>query len=76
MRAAGWLMTRRLWGELGPKWPNEKGFWDDWLREPPQVAGLPPLTTHPTTLITSRDLARPRLSRPPYRPPPISLDLA
>ena len=35
----GWLLTRSLWGELGPKWPNEKGFWDDWLREPPQRKG-------------------------------------
>ena len=29
----GWLMTRALWDELKPKWP--RGFWDDWLREPP-----------------------------------------
>ncbi|VDM61721.1 unnamed protein product [Angiostrongylus costaricensis] len=28
----GWMMTRNLWKELGPKWPS--GFWDDWLREP------------------------------------------
>ena len=35
----GWLMTRSLWTELGPKWPNEMGFWDDWLREPPQRQG-------------------------------------
>ena len=28
------MLTRDLWSELGPKWPN--GFWDDWLREPPQ----------------------------------------
>uniref|UniRef100_A0A0K0CWD7 Alpha-1,3-mannosyl-glycoprotein 2-beta-N-acetylglucosaminyltransferase n=1 Tax=Angiostrongylus cantonensis TaxID=6313 RepID=A0A0K0CWD7_ANGCA len=28
----GWMMTRKLWKELGPKWPI--GFWDDWLREP------------------------------------------
>ena len=26
----GWLLTRRLWGELKGKWPDEKGFWDDW----------------------------------------------
>jgi alpha-1,3-mannosyl-glycoprotein beta-1,2-N-acetylglucosaminyltransferase len=32
----GWLLTRRLWAELEGKWPDEKGFWDDWLREPPQ----------------------------------------
>jgi alpha-1,3-mannosyl-glycoprotein beta-1,2-N-acetylglucosaminyltransferase len=24
------MMTRRLWQELGPKWP--KAFWDDWMR--------------------------------------------
>ena len=35
----GWLMTRSLWRELGPKWPNERGFWDDWLREPDQRKG-------------------------------------
>ena len=35
----GWLITRRLWAELGPKWPGEAGFWDDWLREPPQRRG-------------------------------------
>ena len=33
----GWIMTRRLWEELGPKWP--KGYWDDWMREPPQRKG-------------------------------------
>lgn len=33
----GWLMTRRLWAELGPKWP--KSFWDDWLREPENRKG-------------------------------------
>ena len=35
----GWLLTRKLWEELGPKWPNEAGFWDDWLREAPQRRG-------------------------------------
>ncbi len=33
----GWMMTRRLWEELGPKWPG--GYWDDWMREPPQRLG-------------------------------------
>lgn len=33
----GWLMTRRLWAELGPKWPL--AFWDDWLREPANRRG-------------------------------------
>jgi alpha-1,3-mannosyl-glycoprotein beta-1,2-N-acetylglucosaminyltransferase len=31
----GWMMPRRIWDELGNKWPD--GYWDDWLREPPQV---------------------------------------
>ena len=30
----GWMMNKRVWGDLGPKWPT--GYWDDWLREPPQ----------------------------------------
>lgn len=30
----GWMMHKRLWQELGPKWAS--GFWDDWMREPPQ----------------------------------------
>jgi alpha-1,3-mannosyl-glycoprotein beta-1,2-N-acetylglucosaminyltransferase len=33
----GWMMTRRLWNEMKSKWPL--GFWDDWLREPPQRLG-------------------------------------
>jgi alpha-1,3-mannosyl-glycoprotein beta-1,2-N-acetylglucosaminyltransferase len=33
----GWLMTRELWTELGPRWPQ--GYWDDWMREPPQRMG-------------------------------------
>uniref|UniRef100_A0A915C9G8 Alpha-1,3-mannosyl-glycoprotein 2-beta-N-acetylglucosaminyltransferase n=1 Tax=Parascaris univalens TaxID=6257 RepID=A0A915C9G8_PARUN len=28
----GWMMTRELWKEFGPIWPN--GFWDDWIRDP------------------------------------------
>lgn len=43
----GWLLTRELWAELQPKWPN--GFWDDWLRHPDQVQG--------------RAFVRPELSR-------------
>ena len=27
----GWLLTRKIWLELAPKWPL--GFWDDWLRQ-------------------------------------------
>ena len=30
----GWMIGRRSWEELSPKWPE--GFWDDWLREPAQ----------------------------------------
>jgi alpha-1,3-mannosyl-glycoprotein beta-1,2-N-acetylglucosaminyltransferase len=30
----GWMMSRELWSEIGPKWP--KSFWDDWIREPEQ----------------------------------------
>ncbi|XP_066916420.1 alpha-1,3-mannosyl-glycoprotein 2-beta-N-acetylglucosaminyltransferase-like [Clytia hemisphaerica] len=30
----GWMMTRKLWNEIGPNWP--KGFWDDWMRDPKQ----------------------------------------
>lgn len=26
----GWMMTRKLWDELGPKWP--RSYWDDWVR--------------------------------------------
>jgi alpha-1,3-mannosyl-glycoprotein beta-1,2-N-acetylglucosaminyltransferase len=33
----GWMMPRRVWEELAPKWP--KAYWDDWLREPPQRKG-------------------------------------
>lgn len=30
----GWMITKNIWNELGPKWPS--GFWDDWMREPAQ----------------------------------------
>lgn len=30
----GWMMTKEVWQELGPKWPA--GFWDDWIRAPEQ----------------------------------------
>ena len=33
----GWLLTRELWEELGPKWP--KMFWDDWMRSTDQTKG-------------------------------------
>lgn len=33
----GWMMSRKLWQELKPKWPA--GFWDDWLREPENRKG-------------------------------------
>lgn len=30
----GWMIERRLWLELEPKWPET--FWDDWMRHPQQ----------------------------------------
>lgn len=30
----GWMMSKELWDELGPKWP--RSFWDDWIRNPEQ----------------------------------------
>jgi alpha-1,3-mannosyl-glycoprotein beta-1,2-N-acetylglucosaminyltransferase len=33
----GWMMTRSLWKELQPKWPEK--YWDDWMREPAQRQG-------------------------------------
>jgi len=33
----GWMMPKRIWSELGPRWTH--GFWDDWLREPEQRKG-------------------------------------
>ncbi|ROT70981.1 Alpha-1,3-mannosyl-glycoprotein 2-beta-N-acetylglucosaminyltransferase [Penaeus vannamei] len=32
----GWMMTKELWDELGPKWP--RSYWDDWVRAPEQRA--------------------------------------
>ena len=28
----GWMLTRELWEELEPMWPDK--FWDDWMRNP------------------------------------------
>lgn len=33
----GWMLTRKLWTELKPKWPLM--FWDDWLRHEEQTKG-------------------------------------
>lgn len=30
----GWMLTKELWEELGPKWP--RSYWDDWVRAPEQ----------------------------------------
>ncbi|XP_069103242.1 alpha-1,3-mannosyl-glycoprotein 2-beta-N-acetylglucosaminyltransferase-like isoform X2 [Argopecten irradians] len=30
----GWMMERKLWLEIGPKWPVT--FWDDWMRHQDQ----------------------------------------
>ncbi|XP_052786511.1 alpha-1,3-mannosyl-glycoprotein 2-beta-N-acetylglucosaminyltransferase-like isoform X2 [Mya arenaria] len=43
----GWMFERKLWLELGPKWPDT--FWDDWMRHPDQRQG--------------RSCIRPELSR-------------
>lgn len=33
----GWMLNRRLWDELKPKWP--KAFWDDFMRQDEQRKG-------------------------------------
>jgi alpha-1,3-mannosyl-glycoprotein beta-1,2-N-acetylglucosaminyltransferase len=33
----GWMIVKRVWDELQPKWPL--AFWDDWLRQPKQRLG-------------------------------------
>ncbi len=33
----GWMLNRRVWDELRPKWPL--AFWDDWMREKSQPNG-------------------------------------
>ncbi|XP_062321295.1 alpha-1,3-mannosyl-glycoprotein 2-beta-N-acetylglucosaminyltransferase a [Osmerus eperlanus] len=33
----GWMLLRKLWVELEPKWPA--AFWDDWMRQPAQRKG-------------------------------------
>lgn len=33
----GWMLTKELWNEIGPKWP--KSYWDDWMRQPVQRKG-------------------------------------
>jgi alpha-1,3-mannosyl-glycoprotein beta-1,2-N-acetylglucosaminyltransferase len=33
----GWMITKELWAELGPKWPHS--YWDDWMREAAQRHG-------------------------------------
>jgi len=33
----GWGTSKRIWRELKRKWPG--GYWDDWMREPPQRLG-------------------------------------
>lgn len=42
--------TSQVWEELGPKWPD--GFWDDWLREPPQRKGRQFLRPHVSRTFT------------------------
>ncbi|EFO21682.2 hypothetical protein LOAG_06805 [Loa loa] len=43
----GWMMTKELWDELGPIWPD--GFWDDWIRN--------------NTIRKNRACIRPEISR-------------
>lgn len=43
----GWMLSRKLWLELAPKWPG--AYWDDWMREEAQRRG--------------RDSIRPEISR-------------
>merc|ERR1712018_31195 len=33
----GWMLTKDLWNEIGPKWP--RSYWDDWMRQPVQRKG-------------------------------------
>ncbi|KAJ8311444.1 hypothetical protein KUTeg_010799 [Tegillarca granosa] len=33
----GWMMEKKTWDELGPKWPET--FWDDWMRHDDQRKG-------------------------------------
>ena len=33
----GWMLTKTLWDEIGPKWP--RSYWDDWMRHPDQRKG-------------------------------------
>lgn len=33
----GWMMEKKMWLELSPKWPET--FWDDWMRHPDQRKG-------------------------------------
>ena len=41
MPGLGWMLTRRLYEEIAPKWPDEseKLAWDEWLRIPAQKKG-------------------------------------
>ena len=38
MPGLGWMLTRRLYEEIAPKWPDESEplAWDEWLRIPAQ----------------------------------------
>ena len=33
----GWMLTRNIWEELSPKWPEK--YWDDWMRNTDQTKG-------------------------------------
>jgi len=35
----GWMIIKKFWNEIGPKWPYKTGFWDEWIRMPEQHKG-------------------------------------
>jgi alpha-1,3-mannosyl-glycoprotein beta-1,2-N-acetylglucosaminyltransferase len=46
----GWMIPKRLWKELEPKWPDS--YWDDWLREPAQRRNRQVLRPEVTRTVT------------------------
>ena len=60
-------MTKKLWVELGPKWPEK--YWDDWMREPEQRNGRQALTLVVAVILYNvwvggcRACIRPEISR-------------
>lgn len=61
------MLTRNLWHELQPKWPEK--YWDDWMREPEQRKDrqvcyryISPLTSIGISVV-NRVCIRPEISR-------------